>query len=149
MADAEEVVQAVFLKIWEQHTSLEIQQSLKAYLYRAVHNACLNQLKHEQVKQAHANHVKHTQEEAQTTDRLEQQEMKQEISRAINELPEKCREVFQLNRFEGLKYREVAEMLGISEKTVENQMGKALKLLRQKLAHFVRVLIPWIIFFWD
>lgn len=149
MADAEEVVQAVFLKVWEQRATLDIQHSIKAYLYRAVHNACLNQLKHEQVKQAHANHVKATREETHQTDRLEQQEMKREITRAINELPEKCREVFQLNRFEGLKYREVAELLGISEKTVENQMGKALKLLREKLAHIVRVIIPWVIFFWE
>lgn len=147
MDDAEEVVQAMYLKLWERRGELSVDISMKAYLYRAVHNACLNHLKHEKVKQQYADHLKNINGEADTVDHLEQKELQQEIDNAINELPEKCREVFQLNRFEGLKYKEVAQLLDISEKTVENQMGKALKLLRGKLGRYLRILLPWIIFF--
>lgn len=106
--DAEEVVQAVFFKIWERRAALQIETSFKAYIYRAVHNACLNQIKHEKVKQQHAAFVKATQLEGVDDDLLEQRELEQEIGRAIEQLPEKCKEVFELNRFEGLKYKEVA-----------------------------------------
>lgn len=145
--DAEEVVQAVFFKLWERRADLQIETSFKAYIYRAVHNACLNQIKHEQVKQQHAAYVKATELEGVDEDPVEQKELEQEIGRAIEQLPEKCREVFELNRFEGLKYREVAQMLNISEKTVENQMGKALKLLRTSLGRYLKILMPWMIFF--
>lgn len=145
--DAEEVVQAVFFKLWERRSDLNIETSFKAYIYRAVHNACLNQLKHEKVKQQYAAHVKATQVEGIADDVLEQKELEQEIGRAIAQLPEKCREVFELNRSEGLKYKEVAQLLNISEKTVENQMGKALKLLRGKLSKYLKIVLPWIFFF--
>lgn len=144
--DAEEVVQAMFFKVWERRADLLIETSFKAYIYRAVHNACLNQLKHEQIRQQYATHVKATQIEGVETDVLEHKELEQEISRAIGQLPEKCREVFELNRTEGLKYKEVAQLLNISEKTVENQMGKALKLLRGSLGRYLKMLMPWIFF---
>lgn len=145
--DAEEVVQAVFFKLWERRAELQIETSFKAYIYRAVHNACLNQLKHKKVKQQHAVHVKATMVEGIDVDPIEQKELEQEIGKAIDQLPEKCREVFELNRFEGLKYKEVAQLLNISEKTVENQMGKALKLLRGSLSRYLKLLMPWMIFF--
>ncbi len=147
MDEAEEVVQGVFFKVWERRGQLEVTVSLKAYLYRAVHNASLNHLKHQKVRQEYANHVKAMEEEGMEDPGMELTELQRDVTYAIEELPEKCREVFKLNRFEGLKYREVADLLGISEKTVENQMGKALKLLRDRLSHYLRVILPWLLFF--
>jgi RNA polymerase sigma-70 factor (ECF subfamily) len=68
-------------------------------------------------------------------------ELEKKLRKALNELPEQCRIIFQLSRFEELRYREIAEKLGISVKTVENQMGKALKLLRVKLVDFLPLLL--------
>jgi RNA polymerase sigma-70 factor (ECF subfamily) len=77
---------------------------------------------------------------------LEHQETEARIQQAINELPEKCREIFMLNRYEGLRYSEVADHLGISVKTVEAQMSKALKSLKEKLSDIIILLITWMIY---
>jgi RNA polymerase sigma-70 factor (ECF subfamily) len=77
---------------------------------------------------------------------MESMELEEKIGEAIRSLPEKCRQIFELNRFEGFKYAEIAEQLGISVKTVENQMSKALKLLREKLIHYLTLLL-WMIMF--
>lgn len=145
--NAEEIVQNVFYKIWERRETLEINTSIKSYLFSSVRNACLNELKHDKVKQEHEGFVKATQSEGKEDGLLEQKELGYEINEAIESLPERCKEVFKLNRLEGLKYREVAELLNISEKTVEHQMGKALKVLREKLVHYVSIMIPWMIYF--
>ncbi|WP_255501648.1 RNA polymerase sigma-70 factor [Olivibacter sp. SDN3] len=140
---AEEVVQALFLKLWERKEELMIRTSLKSYLYRATYNDCMNIIKHRQVKQKHHNHVAtfddHT--VSQTADRLHENELKRELFKAMNLLPEKCRTVFQMSRFEELKYQEIADRLDISIKTVENQIGKALKILRLALADYLPLLI--------
>jgi RNA polymerase sigma-70 factor (ECF subfamily) len=75
---------------------------------------------------------------------VEAVELEERIAEVIAGLPEKCREVFELNRFGGLKYSEIADQLGISVKTVENQMSKALKILRERLAHYLSLLV-WIL----
>ena len=140
-ADAEEIVQNVFYKLWERREQMAELQSVNAYLYRAVYNESLNYLKHQKVKmayQAHATH--HSAQEAGAADSASLKELEAKIQVAMNDLPEQCRTVFQLSRFEELKYREIAERLGISVKTVENQMGKALKILRNKLAEYLPVL---------
>ena len=74
-------------------------------------------------------------------DKIASAQLNEQLSNALRELPEQCRTIFQLSRFEDLKYREIAVQLGISEKTVENQMGKALKLLRMKLVDFLPLII--------
>ena len=74
-------------------------------------------------------------------DRVASTQLNAQLSNALRELPEQCRTIFQLSRFEELKYREIAVQLGISEKTVENQMGKALKILRMKLVDFLPLII--------
>ncbi len=147
VAEAEEIVGNMFFQFWEKREQLEITTSLKAYLYRSVHNACLNHIKHQKVKQAYVEHINHTTTEINSQDTLEQKELAAEIRTAISSLPEKCQEVFDLVKLQGLKYREVATLLGVSEKTVENQMGKALRVLRDKLGHLVRVLLPLLLFF--
>ena len=142
-ADAEEMVQQVFFKLWERQENIHISGSLAAYLYRAVHNQCLNHLKHQKVKHTHQLYVAHTMKQAPpaTQGRLMTRELENRFKQALNQLPEQCRTVFQLSRFEDLKYREIADRLDISVKTVENQLGKALKFLRLQLAEFLMLLI--------
>jgi len=140
---AEEVVQSLFLRLWEKKGTIDIRTSLKSYLYRATYNDCMNMLKHWKVRQKHQEHVFHfndfTQE--QTANRLHENELKKELQKALNKLPEKCRTVFQMSRFEELKYQEIADRLEISIKTVENQMGKALRILRLALADYLPLLV--------
>ncbi len=137
---AEEIVQNVFLKIWERKEKITIETSLKAYLYKSVYNDSLNYIKHLKVKLSYENHatqvMKNTQSES-PSHRVMYKNLEDKLRNALNELPEQCRTVFQMSRYEELKYREIAERLSISEKTVENHMGKALKLLRLKLADFI------------
>ena len=122
----------------EQITEL---QSINAYLYRAVYNESLNYLKHEKVKMAYQSHANHSMDKHESAeDQANVKQLEQRIQTAMNELPEQCRTIFQLSRFEELKYREIADRLGISVKTVENQMGKALKVLRTKLVEYLPVL---------
>ncbi len=143
MIAAEEVVQNVFYKLWERKGQIEIETSLKAYLYKAVYNDSLNYIKHQKVRLAYAAHVtRQSDKEAENASgKVLAGELKGKIHRAMNELPEQCRTIFQLSRFEGLKYQEIANVLGLSIKTVENQMGKALKILRTKLADYLPLLI--------
>jgi RNA polymerase sigma-70 factor, ECF subfamily len=140
---AEEVVQSLFLKLWEKKDVLNIQTSLKSYLYRATYNDCMNILKHLQVRQRHQDHVSyfHDRTSENASSRLQENELKNELQKAINLLPEKCRTIFQMSRFEELKYQEIADQLDISIKTVENQMGKALKVLRHALADYLPLLV--------
>lgn len=143
---AEEMVQGMFMKFWEKRDLLNIQSSVKAYLYKCVYNDCMNYLKHQKIKtkyQDFAAWSMNNEHEAASA-KLELSELEQKLGEALNELPEHCRTIFQMSRFEELKYREIAEQLGLSVKTVENQMGKALRILRLKLADYVTLLTLWI-----
>lgn len=141
--EAEEVVQSTFLMVWEKRATLQIQTTVRPYLYAMVRNACLNVLKHEKIKQ------KHIGEELAIGERTHESviqsvfssELEKQIYKAMEKLPEQCRLVFKLSRFEELKYAEIAEQLGISIKTVENQMGKALKIMREQLKDYLPLLI--------
>lgn len=143
MADdlAEEVVQEVFSNLWIKSGALEIKTTVKSYLFGAVRNACLNFLKHEKVKLAFANNERFVQSEAEITDFLELDELKERIEQAYAKIPDKCREIFEMSRHEGKKYQEIADELNLSVKTVENQMGKALKILREELKDYIFLLI--------
>lgn len=136
---AEELVQNIFYKIWERPENLSISGSIAAYLYRAVYNESLNHLKHIKVRLKYQSHTLHQMknETDSATKKIMLKELESRLHKALKELPEQCRTIFQLSRFEELKYREIAEKLDISPKTVENQMGKALKLLRMKLIDFL------------
>ncbi|MBL7719924.1 MAG: RNA polymerase sigma-70 factor [Flavipsychrobacter sp.] len=143
--DAEEIVQNVFVKLWERREQLGQIDSLKAYLYRATYNDSLNYLKHNKVKAAYETYAKATgSDRNDPVDTLSTRELQAKIDKALNELPEQCRTIFQMSRFEELKYREIADQLGLSVKTIENQMGKALKVLREKLADCLPLLFLFI-----
>ncbi len=141
--EAEEVVQASFISIWEKRNELQIQTSLKAYLYRMVRNTCLNVIKHEKVKKQHAQMQLVTGEPAHESPAQDvvANELEQRIQESMKVLPEQCRLIFQLSRFEELKYQEIADQLDISVKTVENQMGKALKIMREQLKDYLPILL--------
>lgn len=142
--DAEEIVQNNFVKIWEKREQLNIKTSIKSYLFSAIKNACLNKIKHEKVKAEYAVEYKHT--TSQIEDEVEEKSsVAEKIEIALNKLPERCREVFVLSRYEGLKYQEIADSLEISVKTVENQMSKALKILRVELKALISLLIIFIL----
>lgn len=142
---AKGMVQNVFLKLWERKERLSFSGSLQAYLYGAVYNECLNKLRHQKVKVNHQQHVTHTMKDNDAGHiGMELLDLKEKLQDALNELPEKCRTVFQLSRFEELKYKEIADRLSISVKTVEAQMGKALKILRIKLVDYLPLII-WLI----
>ncbi len=140
MQTAEEMVQQVFFKIWERTDNLHIEASLSAYLYKAVYNESCNYLKHLKVKRTHQQHTTYTMRNISTekaSKKLLTSELEKQISVALSELPEQCRTVFQLSRFETLKYQQIADKLNISIKTVEAHMGKALKLMRIKLVDYL------------
>jgi RNA polymerase sigma-70 factor, ECF subfamily len=141
--NAEEIVQSTFLQVWEKREVLEIRTGVKPYLYAMVRNACLNVIKHEKVKQQHAAMEFATGERSveSVSRTVMASELEARIYRAMEALPEQCRLVFKLSRFEELKYTEIAEQLGISIKTVENHMGKALRIMREQLKDYLPILI--------
>jgi RNA polymerase sigma-70 factor (ECF subfamily) len=140
--EAEEVVQSSFLAIWEKRNTIFITSSLKSYLYRAVRNSCLNVIKHEKIKQVHVDHEMKVLSPADenTSDAVLSNELEKQIYIAMQALPEQCRLVFKMSRFEELKYQEIADQLNISVKTVENQIGKALKIMREQLQEYLPVI---------
>lgn len=133
--EAEEIVQDVFVKFWEKCDTLSEDSSIKSYLYRSVHNSCLNTIKHEKVKDGYRQYVVQMMESSYQNDFdiKDPDETRKRIHNEIDKLPPRCSEIFKLSRFEGLKYQEIADHLEISVKTVEVQMGKALKVLRESL----------------
>lgn len=143
---AEEMVQQVFFRIIERNEAIAIHTSVKAYLYRSVNNECLNYFKHMKVRRgfvAHNNTI--TKPTVDTpSGKLQLKELEETIRNTINDLPEQCRTIFQLSRFEELKYAEIAAQLNLSVKTVETQMSRALKKLRTQLADYLPLLI-WLL----
>ncbi|WP_075591588.1 RNA polymerase sigma-70 factor [Labilibacter marinus] len=127
---AESIVQNVFVKLWEKRSKYEI-NSLKSYLMIAVRNSCHNELKRLQHERSYKKTI--TSEDVIAEVNYSDSGVMERISETINQLPEQRKRIFKLNRLEGLKYREIAERLNISPKTVEVQMGKALKFLRENL----------------
>jgi RNA polymerase sigma-70 factor (ECF subfamily) len=147
---SEEVVQEVFVKLWEEKETIQIQLSVNAYLYRAVHNSCQNYIAHNKIKQNYIAETQHNYEQSlifaplsnsYPIANLLSQEIENEINAAINALPGQCREVFLLCRFENLTYAEAAEKLGISINTVKTQLQRAVVKLRFDLRKYMPTLI--------
>lgn len=134
-AAAEDVAQEVMLELWRRREEIAINESLRAYLLRATRNRSLNQLRHANVaKRAEPQLVGEESVNATGASQVVAGELRAALAAAVAELPPACREVFELSRGRGLRYAEIASTLGISVKTVESQMGKALRHLRTRLA---------------
>jgi len=141
--NAEEIVQDIFFNIWNNRKKLNINTSIKAYLFATVRNTCLNVIKHKKVENKYREYFSRQlhQDELNEEDWMKGDELHYKITETIEKLPPERRKVFVMSRFENLKYREIAEELNISIKTVENQMGKALQFLREELKDYLPILI--------
>ncbi|HEX2921287.1 MAG TPA: RNA polymerase sigma-70 factor [Bacteroidales bacterium] len=133
---AEEIVQDLFVRLWQNKNDLLIDSSLTGYLFRSVHNRCLHHINHLKVVEKYNEEMSQKQPESPESpaDILNYAELQGKIARILEKLPERCGQIFFMNRFEGLKYAEIAQKLSVSIKTVEANMGKALKEFRKELA---------------
>ena len=146
---AKETVHIAFIRLWENRNSVSPDLSLKAYMYKIVTNISLDVLRHQKVKEKHERFVVRNSEEAAIFSDYSSTDykiLKNDINRAVEELPQQMRIIFELSRYENLKYAEIAERLNISVKTVETQMSRALSKLRQKLVQYLSILFfIWLI----
>ncbi len=142
----EDLVQEVFYEVWKKRTSLKITTSIAAYLRQATRNKTLNYIRDQKIDFRNAppkEELKSKNTPAVQT--LMADDLQQEIDAAIDRLPERCRLVFVLSRFEEMSYQEIADQLDISIKTVEHQIGKALRSLREALGGYLSVSIVGLI----
>jgi len=143
---SEEVVQEVLFKLWTNRESIEITSSVQSYLFRAVRNVSLNVLKHINIREDYKQQNEYErQNELSSEDEMIVSELEQRIRHTIDLLPMERKKIFIMSRYEGLKYKEIADKLNISVSTVENQMVKALKFLRDELKDY----LPWLILFFS
>ena len=144
---AREIVQDSFVSLWMKRDSIDLSKPVKTYLSTTVRNKCLNYLRDTRKFSGELLELENLGEESpfDQSDKLVEKDIRDQIDAAIGELPEKCREVFILNRFENLKYQQIADKLGISVKTVETQMSKALRHLRIRLAEYFPFVLVFLI----
>ena len=152
--EAEDVVQDVFVELWKRKDSIEIGEQIQAFLYRAVYTRALNVLKHRNVEDGYCaamEEINRRRAEFYQPDnnevirKIEDRELRKEIHDAINERPDKCKEVFKLSYLHDMKNKEIADVLGVSLRTVEAHMYKALKFLRNRLGHLWFILLLFLL----
>lgn len=136
---SEEIVQEVFLRLWENASNSEIPVSLRSYLLKSVQNRCLDWLRHMKVRSQYAVLVQHDPilAENDCEKYFLYSELHEALEQAMRSMPEEVAEAFRQNRFDGLTYKEIAEKLGLSVRTVEVRISKALQWLRQQLADYL------------
>lgn len=145
---AKEIVHTAFIRLWENRSTILSELSIKAYLSKIITNISLDMLRHTKVKQMHVKYVLHNfsaEVSVKDYNPSEAKQLKSDIENAINELPAQMRKIFELSRYEGLKYAEISSRLNISVKTVETQICRALVKLRQKLANHLPSILLGII----
>lgn len=142
-SEAEDIVQNLFVKLWEKRQRVQLVDSLKSYFFTSVRNRCLNTLKHQQVESKYIGQLYDMSERnlLYQPNLYIASELQEIIRQAIDELPERCREVFVMSRMEQLKNDEIAEKLNLSKRTVETHISHALKILRVKLKDYLPLLI--------
>ena len=131
-AAAEDIVQDFFIKLWINRNSLSITESLKNYFFISIKNKCYDYFRHEKVEEKAKEMLLLDSEEGfNDRDHLAESDLRELINMAIGKLPDKCRKIFIMNRFKHMKPAEIAELEGVSVRTVEGHIGKAYKLLRK------------------
>lgn len=135
-ADTEEIIQEVFIKIWQSREKIKDGSSFESFLFTVAHNATVNLLKKRATEQKYIEHVKslqRTEQAYELTDEIHYKELQQKFQGLLNELSPRQKEIFQLSRDEGLSHKEIAEKLGISVNTVKNHLVTTLFFLKNKL----------------
>jgi len=145
----EDIVQDVFMKVWSNKENLRTDGTAKAYLYRAVYNTALNYIEKSKktvgIEDADISSLMIS--SISTDSNLEFEEVQEKINEALDKLPPRCKSVFLLSRYENMTYTEIAKSLDISIKTVENQMGKALAIMRVALEPYIKYLFTILFLF--
>ena len=139
LSSAEDIVQDTFVKLWEDHENLNVTVSLKSILLKTIQNKCIDWHRHKKIVNNHSTYIIDNSPlyEYDTDNYVLRSELEESIEKAIVNLPEKFKEAFEMNRFEGLKYQEIATKLNVSVRTVEVRISKALGLLRKGLIDFL------------
>ena len=138
---AHDIVQDVFLKIWENAERLELTSSIQHYLFASVRNGCLNYLKSLQIEDRNNRKYAEAYIESQNVDMVDDEELLARVRQVLDELPEKCREVCLLRFVEGYKYAEIAARLDMNENTVKAQLHRGMERLKQAFATYDYVLV--------
>lgn len=141
---AEEIVQDLFYVLWKEREKMQIFQSLKNYLYRAVRNRSLQHLEHLEVRGRYRNAIlaadaNDSQTDNSPEEHIEYKELQELINRTLRKLPERRLRIFRMHRFRGMKYAEIATTLGLSVKTIEAEMSKALQTLRKEIENYTNI----------
>ncbi len=137
--NAKEIIQDLFVHLYEKRDHLDINSSLKSYLFRSTHNRCINYINAQKIRNKYADHVKQidTGKENSLENEVNKTELEHALYKAIDDLPPKCQIIFKMNRFEGLSNSEIADKLSLSKRTIETQISKALKILRVKMKPYM------------
>lgn len=139
----EDIVQTVFLRLWNTHKELDIKTSLKSYLLTAVRNSCLDEIRHTEIVREYEQSTPglHQLEDYDTDNYILYSDLYEHLEQAIGKLPEQYAKVFRMSRLEGIKYRDIAAQLNISERTVEVWISKSLNLLHVYLKDFILLFV--------
>lgn len=140
-SSAEEIVQDFFCKLWDKHFEIQINTSIGSYLRKSVVNHYLNHARKTENERKLVGYSENIEDIYGGNDHDSDNELNEHVSRALLELPEKRREIFEMSRFDGLKYHEIAEKLNINVKTVETQMSRSLEFMRKYLKEFISFIL--------
>lgn len=144
----EDIVQNVFVNLWAKRGQIEIRTSLKSFLLKSVSNGCLDEIRHRKVVYQHEAASLLTDEiyNIDTENYVLYSELNNHLQNALNQLPENYRKTFELSRIQGIRYKEIAQDLEVSERTVQERMGKTLDLLRKYLRDFLPLILFYIFY---
>lgn len=145
---ANDIVQSVFVKVWDKRDMLVVSDNFESYLYRATYNLSLNEIRNTKIKSQYIDHITRNSPGTDNThNEIMEHELAEQIDKIMNGLPGQCKAIFQKSRLEGKKYKEIAEEMNLSVKTVETQIGRALARFRKELKDYLIILIFMIMIF--